>query len=308
MYNDKSLRPFQYAGFWNHCLKFKGKSGGGASFSRSRSKANRVLEPDSLPGKIILGALVLVQFIFLASCVINPRIVKEEQFPPQDKFVLNTIEREERLDSSLILENNAPFVELKFSLLSLAGGRAEDFLNSILYKGNNPEQYIEDTIKKWSDEYNSMWNAPDAKDAYWASLCGEYYETHTHALYPDILVIKRTEYSYTGGAHGNKSDEYLILDLKELRRLSFNDLITEGKKDSLLPLLKKGLSSINKSEDIHFDDVFVSENIFYDPRGIGFHWNEYDIAAYAAGDFEVILPYAEISDLLTDKGKSLFGN
>jgi hypothetical protein len=262
----------------------------------------------SQAGKIILSALVLFQFIFIDLCMGSPRVDKKEPIPPEHDFVLTVIEREKKLDSNLKLDNNVPYIELKFSLLSLTGRKVEEFFNNAIYNGKTTEQYIEDTTKKWSDEYNAMWNGPDAKDAFWSSLCGEYYETHTYSLYPDILVVKRTKYSYTGGAHGDENDEYFILDLKELKRLSLNDLIIIEQKDSLLPLLKKALSSVNNSKDIQFDDVFVSENIFYDPNGIGFHWNTYEIASHASGHFEVILPSAEITNLLTDKGKALFRN
>ncbi|MDR2096789.1 MAG: RsiV family protein [Treponema sp.] len=266
-----------------------------------------MLHNQSLPGKIIVGILVLFQFVFVDSCAGSPRVEKKGGLSPQHDFALEVIEREEKLDSNLKFGNNVPFVELKFSLLSLTGGRAEKFFNDTLYNGKSTKQYIEDTVKIWTDEYNAHWNDPAAQDAVWASLCGEYYETHTHSLYPDILVVKRTKYSYTGGAHGNENDEYVILDLKELKRLSLNDLIAAGKKDGLLPLLKKALSSLDNGKDVQMDDVFVSENIFYDPQGIGFYWNEYEIASYAAGRFEVILPYTEISGMLTDKGRSLFG-
>jgi hypothetical protein len=243
----------------------------------------------------------------LYSCAGSPQANKNDRISPEHDTVLKVIEREEKIDSALKIENNVPFVELKFSLLSLEGP-AENFFNTTLYNGKNTQQYIEDTITKWREEYSSIWNGPDAKDGYWSSLCGEYYETHTHALYHDILVVKRTKYSYTGGAHGNENSEYLILDIKELRRLFLDDLIIAEKKDSLLPLLKKALSSVEKSGNVHFDDIFVAENVFYDPKGIGFYWNEYEIASYADGQFEVIVPYTELSDLLTDKGKNLFGN
>jgi hypothetical protein len=259
-----------------------------------------------LPGTIIAGALVVFQFIFLYSCGGSPPAAEREPLLPEHDTVLKVVEREEKIDSALKIENNVPFVELKFSLL-LMEGPAENFFNTAVYNGKNTQQYIEDTIAKWKEDYNSLWNGPDAQDGYWASLCGEYHETHTHALYPDMLVVKRIKYTYTGGAHGSENSEYLILDLKEQKRLFLDDLIVAEKKDGLLPLLKKALSSVENSERVHFDDVFVAENVFYDPKGIGFYWNEYEIASYADGQFEVIVPHTELSDLLTDKGKSLFG-
>jgi hypothetical protein len=261
----------------------------------------------SLPRKVVVSVLMVLQLIFLDSCAGSPQVDKKDQLPPERDIVLNVIEREEKIDSGLKMEDNVPFVELKFSLLSLEGP-AEKFFNSILYDGKNTLQYTEDTLTEWREEYTSIWNDPDAKDSYWAYLCGAYYETHTYALYADILVVKRTKDSYTGGAHGDESTEYIILDLKELRRLILDDLIIAEKKDSLLPLLKKALSSVEDSERINIDAVFVSKNVFYDPKGIGFHWNKYEIASHAAGQFEVIVPYTELSDLLTDKGRSLFRN
>jgi hypothetical protein len=60
------------------------------------------------------------------------------------------------------------------------------------------------------------------------------------------------------------------------------------------------------SAGYYFDNsVEVPANFFLGPEGVGFHWDPYEIAPYAVGPVEVVVPYNQLQGLLTPKGISL---
>jgi hypothetical protein len=55
------------------------------------------------------------------------------------------------------------------------------------------------------------------------------------------------------------------------------------------------------------DTVTAPDNFFLAEPGLGFHWDPYEIAPYAAGPVEVIIPYNRIGSLLSSRGAVLIG-
>ena len=60
------------------------------------------------------------------------------------------------------------------------------------------------------------------------------------------------------------------------------------------------------STGYYFEDSVESlENFYLTPRGIGFHWDHYEIAPYSVGPIEIVIPYEDVGELLNSQGKSL---
>ena len=123
-----------------------------------------------------------------------------------------------------------------------------------------------------------------------------------------VLSLLVWNYEFTGGAHGNTQAEYLVLDLKTGNLIKTKDifqananvrtkleaLINEQfRKDQNIPA-KTTLTEFGMNSD----KIPFSENFFVTPKGIGFFYNADEIAAYAMGQFEIIIPFAKLKPLL----------
>jgi hypothetical protein len=123
----------------------------------------------------------------------------------------------------------------------------------------------------------------------------------------DLLVIESTHYSFEGGAHGVCGSDYGIFDLRSGARLTYADLFTPAAANRLRPILKRRVLEMlaerigepATDDDLFIDGAFpISENIYLRRDGVGFHYNVYEIAPYAVGDFDLVLTWQELRGLL----------
>lgn len=122
----------------------------------------------------------------------------------------------------------------------------------------------------------------------------------------NILSLSFEKYGYTGGAHGILIRNYVVLDIATNKHLSPADIFIDGYQASLEVLLDKklrkqnGILDTESLRDAGFlvDSVTVSDNFFVNNDGIGFYYNVYRIAPYAAGPTELFIPYYELKEIL----------
>ncbi len=123
-----------------------------------------------------------------------------------------------------------------------------------------------------------------------------------------VLSLLVWNYEFTGGAHGNTNAEYLVFDLKTGNLVTTKDLFQANanvrtklealineqfRKDQNIPA-KTSLTEFGMSAD----KIPIPENFFVTQEGIVFFYNVYEIAAYAMGQFEVMIPFAKLKPLL----------
>lgn len=132
-------------------------------------------------------------------------------------------------------------------------------------------------------------------------------ETRMEVVYnqSNWLTLRATGYSYTGGAHGNYYATVTAFDLKTGKRLTYNDLFKPGYEIPLLQALEKKIRkefnlAANKplSEALFEDELDLPERFGVTGKGILYHYSPYEIAAYAYGDFEIFIPFSELSSVL----------
>lgn len=123
-----------------------------------------------------------------------------------------------------------------------------------------------------------------------------------------------TDYSgFTGGAHGMYGRSGYTYDVRTGKKLSITDVV-KLTEDDLIPVLKEKLLALN-DEDVYDD---LDENLknykldseteyddeaggftfgykwYLDNDGMHFYFGPYEIAPYAAGDFDVVIAYDEL--------------
>ena len=120
-----------------------------------------------------------------------------------------------------------------------------------------------------------------------------------------ILVYEIEEYSFTGGAHGMATIEYHNYSLGGGYEIALADVMDTDKQASAAILIREKLYNIygvtddaGLKENCLFPEyINVSENFKVTHEGITFHYNQYDIACYAAGPIEVSISKSELEAL-----------
>ena len=102
-------------------------------------------------------------------------------------------------------------------------------------------------------------------------------------------------YSYTGGPHGVGGSEYLTVDMTIHKVLTLPDIIDQKKLPEVKELLWSFYTNFGSTKD---EDAFtkktdfdVSENFYLAHDGIHFIYHVYEIASYAEGEQDLVIPW-----------------
>lgn len=108
-------------------------------------------------------------------------------------------------------------------------------------------------------------------------------------------------YQYTGGAHGTTLRSSETFSLKTGKKLALKDLFPPdfNYRGFLLGQIITQADEIMEQEQIFFDDYrelivqnFNPESFYLEPEGLVIYYQQYDIAPYASGIIEFIIPYS----------------
>ncbi len=114
---------------------------------------------------------------------------------------------------------------------------------------------------------------------------------------PKCLTLRLDTYTFHGGAHPNFQTSIKNFEPATGQKIMSGQVIKDSK--AILPMLEKKYLELKKEA---FDNGFQFENgqiAFpqnwgYTEKGILFHYNAYEIAAYALGDADIFLTWDEL--------------
>jgi uncharacterized protein DUF3298/peptidoglycan-N-acetylmuramic acid deacetylase PdaC-like protein len=129
----------------------------------------------------------------------------------------------------------------------------------------------------------------------------------------DLVSIKFDVSSYfQGAAHPNSYADVLNFDLKNGKQLKLSDLFKPGAKYlqaiatyCISDLKKQGKDKGLLDEEIDKGAAAKSDNYAswtITKRGLGIHFDPYQVAPYAAGPQFVLVPYSTLKDLINPDG------
>ncbi len=155
-----------------------------------------------------------------------------------------------------------------------------------------------------------LYNYKDFKSAFPESNTPWTLEVDMEITYnsASLICYKTTVYSYTGGAHSNKDVQFKLID-KNAKLFNFNDLINNSSEFLKLAeesfRKEKGISPDKSWEESGYnfsDNQFnLPENIGISKKGIILYYNNYEIASYADGSSEILIPMNQVKNLLNEK-------
>jgi hypothetical protein len=139
---------------------------------------------------------------------------------------------------------------------------------------------------------------------------GWYYKGHVtvETLIDTLLSLSVHEEYYAGAAHGSYGVYYINVNPRTGAEFTLGHLLRRGYQEALLKAGEKAFrhvrnladtASLNANYFEFTDDKFqLNQNYGFKKEGIVFYYNNYEIAAFATGPTEILIPYEEIKDWL----------
>ncbi|MEL4105331.1 WG repeat-containing protein [Oscillospiraceae bacterium WX1] len=127
---------------------------------------------------------------------------------------------------------------------------------------------------------------------------------YSYTLNKNLLGINELDYTYSFGAHGYSGDSSYLIDLTSGQFYSLSDLFKKGSdyKDVLETIIANQIK--DQKMDLFDNNPSVDDSVFYidDKGNLEFLYNQYVIAAYAAGQITFEIPYSQIMNLIDTNG------
>lgn len=136
------------------------------------------------------------------------------------------------------------------------------------------------------------------------------------ALAQDDLVSVRLDVGsyFQGSPHPNSHTQVVNYDLKNGRPLKLSDLFKPGSKflQAISTYVIADLKKQTKEKGTQLDDAQIQESAGpnaknYDSwtitrKGLGINFDTYDLGSYASGAHYVLVPYANLKDVINPDG------
>jgi hypothetical protein len=120
-----------------------------------------------------------------------------------------------------------------------------------------------------------------------------------------LLSLAGFGYTFEGGAHGNYATTYTTFDVINAKPITLNDVFTPDGVKQLPKVLEKYLRKTFKiatntklTEILFENEIKPNQNFYLTQKGICFGYVPYEIAAYAAGQIDLFIPFSEFPNTL----------
>lgn len=114
-----------------------------------------------------------------------------------------------------------------------------------------------------------------------------------------LLALQLDVNQYTGGAHGMPLTRYLNIDRRSGKVLVLDDVVQAGQRPALTALLQQAHAQWRQGQGLAGDWPFrETDNFTLAEAGLRFKYDAYDIAPYALGQPEFLLPYSALQAVL----------
>lgn len=194
-------------------------------------------------------------------------------------------------------------------------GTLQDAVRRELYGGQSPEAYAEGEWRSFSaahrEAVESLGKTADTPSALlrWESI----EEVDLVASFPRAVVLRRSYYRFTGGAHGNHGTDYTTIDPKDDRRLVLSDIVEGTSSPQLLDLAAEAIrekfgvaaDTLLTMAGLFSDTLTLTDDFAFASDGLILQWDPYSIAPYSVGEIEGRIPYSRLRSLLTERGKEI---
>ena len=178
-----------------------------------------------------------------------------------------------------------------------------------------PQQALDAYVAMLKTEYKIN-NLPlkedwekDNRDFEYAPICCEE-QVLTGSVMGEVKGILSycvERYVYTGGAHGSNFRQFVNYNLQTGEQIDEEQLFAENYQEPLTQLLLQYMVEQNDEialiQDLqeagyNVDDIHPNDNFYLAEEGITYVFNPYDIAPYALGETEILIPWSALQNIL----------
>ena len=183
------------------------------------------------------------------------------------------------------------------------------------YIDMEPQQALDAYVAMLKTEYKIN-NLPlkedwekDNRDYEYAPICCEE-QVLTGSVMGEVkgmLSYCVERYGYTGGAHGSNFRQFVNYNLQTGEQIDEEQLFAENYQEPLTQLLLQYMVEQNdeialiqdwQEAGYNVDDIHPNDNFYLAEEGITYVFNPYDIAPYALGETEILIPWSALQNIL----------
>ena len=183
------------------------------------------------------------------------------------------------------------------------------------YIDMEPQQALDAYVAMLKTEYKIN-NLPlkedwekDNRDYEYAPICCEE-QVLTGSVMGEVKGILSycvERYVYTGGAHGSNFRQFVNYNLQTGEQIDEEQLFAENYQEPLTQLLLQYMVEQNDEialiQDLqeagyNVDDIHPNDNFYLAEEGITYVFNPYDIAPYALGETDILIPWSALQNIL----------
>lgn len=209
------------------------------------------------------------------------------------------------------------------TIRSLRDNHLRDTLNSLFLSHSLGEEYAGleggEAVRRFAYRYGHEYRT-DVEPLYTEEATGsegqdvsawfQYYldiRTAIHRFTDSLLVYEIRRETYTGGAHGLATADYLNIALADVRLLRLDDVIRPDCRQAVTDLLWKHLArqeKVSSREELEAmgygfgNGIEPSETFILEADRLTFVYNPYDIAPYSMGRILISIPLDELKPYL----------
>lgn len=184
----------------------------------------------------------------------------------------------------------------------------EELISLLVFDDGIEASTVAEAIQSFKNGYVELKNLyPDETTGWEAKITGV-------VSYEDknIISIALNSYLFTGGAHGYTTHRFLNFNKRKGTEIENWALFKDRKRFEHFAETKFRIQEdIPQNDGINStgfmfeqDEFHLPENIGFTDKGLVLLYNQYEVASFADGAIELVLPFNEIKNYLTTKIKT----
>jgi hypothetical protein len=125
----------------------------------------------------------------------------------------------------------------------------------------------------------------------------------------DVLSLEYFDYGFTGGAHGLSLSNFHVIDLKNGRQILLDEVFRDDYTNDLRDIINSAARKkyrLERNQPLTDAGFFVAaidptSNFYITKDGMGFYYNQYEVAPFALGPIEIFVSYKDLLRILRDE-------
>ncbi|MBP7633394.1 DUF3298 and DUF4163 domain-containing protein [Candidatus Ozemobacteraceae bacterium] len=174
--------------------------------------------------------------------------------------------------------------------------------------GETPAPSVEKMVDQFAADYaTSVLETPEMPGA-WSLK----FDTEIRHADDELLSLWTLDSVFTGGAHPNSNFIYMVFSMKTGKPVELSSLIAKDKATELTAIAERHFRRVRelKSDETYEQAGFQFErnafalntNFLVSKEGLAFCFNPYEIAPYAMGVTEMVIPWSDLKDVIDPAG------